>query len=78
MKQFPFIPIIIGTDINAYNMAISFHEEYNIQPVLVGRGALPFTTYSTIPQTIEYYENLGEPEHFADILIEVAKKYNKT
>jgi len=75
MKQFPFIPIIIGTDINAYNMAISFHEEYNIQPVLVGRGALPFTTYSTIPQTIEYYENLGEPEHFADILIEVAKKY---
>lgn len=75
MKQFPFIPIIVGTDINAYNMAISFHEEYNIHPVLVGRGALPFTTYSTIPQTIEYYENLGEPEHFADILIEVAKKY---
>ena len=77
MRQTPFLPIIVGTDINAYNMAISFHEEYNIQPVLVGRGQLPFTTYSTIPKAIEYDAQLGEPEHFARILIEVADKYKQ-
>ena len=77
MKQYPFLPIIVGTDINAYNMAISFHEEYDIHPVLVGRGQLPFTTYSTIPKAIEYYDDLGETEKFADILIEVAHKYKQ-
>ncbi|HEY4622398.1 MAG TPA: carboxylate--amine ligase, partial [Solibacillus sp.] len=49
MSRQPFLPIIVGTDINAYNMAISFHEEYKIQPVLVGKGVLPFTNLSTIP-----------------------------
>ncbi|MER1999429.1 MAG: ATP-grasp domain-containing protein, partial [Lysinibacillus sp.] len=77
MKPYPFLPIIVGTDINAYNMAISFHEEYNIQPVLVGRGHLPFTTYSKIPKAIEYYDALGESDQFANILIEVAKKYKQ-
>ncbi len=75
MKQPNFLPIIVGTDINAYNMAISFHEEYNIQPILVGKGVLPFTNLSNIPRTIEYNKNLGEPEQFADILIDVANKY---
>ncbi|OCS91369.1 carboxylate--amine ligase [Caryophanon latum] len=75
MKRQPFLPIIVGTDINAYNMAISFHEEYNIQPILVGKGVLPFTNYSNIPQKIEYDENLADPEQFANILTNVAKKY---
>ncbi|OCS86926.1 carboxylate--amine ligase [Caryophanon tenue] len=77
MKRKPFLPIIVGTDINAYNMAISFHEEYNIHPVLVGKGVLPFTNYSTIPHKIEYDKNLAEPQEFANILIRVAKKYKK-
>lgn len=75
MTKQPFLPVIVGTDINAYNMSISFHEEYNIHPVLVGRGVLPFTNLSTIPRVIEYDKNLGEPEHFANILIKVAKKF---
>lgn len=77
MSQQPFLPIIVGTDINAYNMAISFHEEYKIQPVLVGKSALPFTNLSTIPRAIEYDEKLGDPTQFAKILISVAKKYEE-
>ncbi|ATP41606.1 carboxylate--amine ligase [Solibacillus sp. R5-41] len=75
MSKQPFLPIIVGTDINAYNMAISFHEEYNIRPILVGKGVLPFTNLSTIPRAIEYDKKLGDPAQFAKILISVAKKY---
>lgn len=77
MIQQKFLPIIVGTDINAYNMAISFHEEYGIQPVLVGKGVLPFTNLSTIPRAIEYDKKLADPTQFAKILISVAKKYER-
>lgn len=77
MSKQPFLPVIVGTDINAYNMTISFHEEYNIQPVLIGRTPLPFTNLSKIPRAIEYDKDLGEPSKFAETLINVAKKYEK-
>lgn len=56
----PLIPIIFGTDINAYNMAISFHEEYNRKPILVGKERMPFTSMSTIIVHIEILPNLWE------------------
>lgn len=77
MTQQRFLPIIVGTDINAYNMAISFHEEYKIRPVLVGKGVLPFTNLSNIPRAIEYDKKLGDPTQFAKILISVAKNMKK-
>lgn len=64
----PFIPIIVGTDINAYNMAISFHEAYGIHPILVGKEPLSFTSLSTIPGAIELFPKLGEKKEFAAIL----------
>lgn len=70
-----FTPVIVGTDINAYNMAISFHEEYGIQPILVGQAPLPFTHYSDIPKTIEYFSDLHEAGKFGETLEKVAKKY---
>ncbi len=71
----PFLPIIVGTDMNAYNMAISFHEAYNIKPILIGKESLSFTEMSSITETIELDNNLSEPKHFADILINMAEKY---
>lgn len=71
----PFLPIIVGTDMNAYNMAISFHEAYGIKPILIGKEPLSFTEMSSITETIEFDKKLSEPEHFADILIGMADKY---
>lgn len=71
----PFLPIIIGTDMNAYNMAISFHEAYGIKPILIGKEPLSFTSLSTITETIELRSGLADDSQFANILIDVAEKY---
>ncbi|MFS0690324.1 carboxylate--amine ligase [Sporosarcina sp. 179-K 8C2 HS] len=75
MTNHPFIPIIVGTDINAYNMAISFHEAYGIHPILVGKEPLSFTSLSTIPGSIELNSKLGEKKEFVRFLKQVAEKY---
>ncbi|CAM3212458.1 carboxylate--amine ligase [Filibacter tadaridae] len=75
MPNHPFIPIIVGTDMNAYNMAISFHEEYGIKPVLVGKEPLSFTSLSSIIKSIELNPKLPEKETFVSFLKKVAEKY---
>ena len=77
IMEHPFIPVIIGTDINAYNMAISFHEEYGIKPVVVGRVMLPFTELSSIIGALEIHKDLNEPSAFARILLDVAQRHEK-
>ena len=78
MNNQPFIPIIIGTDMNAYNMAISFHEEYNIKPILVGKEEMSFTKWSSVIEHIEIQPNLWDKTAFVQVLSEVAKKYKTT
>ena len=78
MSRESFIPIIIGTDINAYNMAISFHEEYNIKPILVGKERMSFTSMSTIIEHIEIHPSLWNKTTFVDVLKDVAEKYKQT
>lgn len=75
MDTLPFLPIIVGTDMNAYNMAISFHEAYGIKPILVGKEPLSFTAMSTITETIELRSGLADAAQFAGILTEIARKY---
>lgn len=77
MTKHSFIPIIVGTDMNAYNMAISFHEEYSIRPILVGRDQLSFTKLSTITKHIELHPDLGESATFVSFLKGIAKKYGE-
>jgi len=75
MDNLPFLQIIVGTDMNAYNMAISFHEAYGIKPVLVGKEPLSFTAMSTITETIELRSGLSDSAQFAGILTDIAGKY---
>lgn len=71
-----FLPILIGTDLNTYTMSISFHEEYGIKPVVVGRAPLPFTEGSTIIDEFYYTDRIDEDEYFVDYLKGLAKKYH--
>jgi len=75
MNKVDFLPIIIGTDINAYNMAISFHEAYKIKPIIIGKENLPITTLSTIIEKQYIHPTLADPGQFVPILIQVAAEY---
>lgn len=70
MDSQSFIPVIVGTDINAYNMAISFHEAYGIHPILIGKQPMGFTDLSTVPEKIYIHDDLTE--RFPEILKELA------
>ncbi|MCF3944019.1 carboxylate--amine ligase [Oceanobacillus alkalisoli] len=73
MNNQSFTPVIIGTDINAYNMAISFHEAYDIHPILVGKQEMGFTSFSTIPERIDIHPDLTDKGRFVPILKELAE-----
>ena len=77
MENYSFLPVIVGTNINAYNMAISFYDAYRIKPIIVGRAPLAFTQYSNITSTQELNPALHTSPVFVAFLREIAKKYAK-
>jgi D-aspartate ligase len=68
-----FLPVIIGTDLNAYHMAASFHEAYGVKPHVIGKVQLGFTHYSTIIASTTFVEDLDKPEVFVPALRDYAK-----
>lgn len=73
----PFLPIIIGTDLNAYTMACSFYDRYGIKPVLIGKLHMFFTMDSSVMETIHYDKNLTDPDRFVETMKILAKHYSK-
>lgn len=72
-----FLPVLLGSDVNVYGMARSFHEAYGICSVAVGKGRLGATSNSRIV-TVEVVEpRLEEDEVFCNTLIEFSKRYPK-
>ncbi|NLC66014.1 MAG: carboxylate--amine ligase [Clostridium sp.] len=69
-----FLPVILGTDINTYSMCASFHEEYGIKPIVIGKTSFSFTKYTTIIQKLYLNDELRDSDEFVHFMIEVAKK----
>lgn len=68
-----FLPIILGTDVNAYGIARSIHMEYGIKSLCVGQGKLPMTNHSKIID-IEVVNDLMNPDIFVNALQGVFKE----
>lgn len=71
-----FLPVLLGSDINVYGMARSFHEEYGITSVAVGKGILPVCMNSKIVTVKVVEPRLEEDEIFVKTLLDFAKNYS--
>lgn len=73
LKSFNFLPVILGTDINAYSIARTIHENYGIISKLFGAKVLPQTSNSKIlDRTV--IDTFLENDCFLEVLIDFAKK----
>jgi len=70
-----FLPLIIGVDVGAYAIAKSFHQEYGVKSVLVGRKPLGYTKYSSIIEKIHFKKDIQDDRVFVDFLKEIYDKY---
>ena len=68
----PFLPILLGSDMNAYGMARAFYEAYGIKPLVLGRAPLTATQDSRILQ-FKQIDHLNEQEFFVPAMEKVAK-----
>lgn len=68
MEKKSFIPVILGTDINAYGMAKTFHEAYGVKSIAVGKGRL-FTTENSSIVDVKIFEDLGTDNGFLQRLL---------
>lgn len=70
-----FLPVLLGSDVNVYGMARSFHEEYGIQSVAIGKGRLNATSNSKIVNVEVVEPNIEDDAVFCSTLISFAKRH---
>lgn len=73
-KEQPFLPILLGSDMNAYGMARAFYEAYGLKPVVLGRSHLTPTQDSRILH-FQQIEGLNSQEVFVGAMEKVAAQY---
>jgi len=69
-----FLPILLGSDMNAYGMARSFHEEYGINSLVLGRAVLSATADSKI-LSLREIPNLNKQETFVPAILKIAEEF---
>lgn len=70
-----FLPVLLGSDVNVYGMARSFHEEYGIASVAIGKGRLNATSNSKIVSVEVVEPNIEDDKVFCNTLVSFAKRY---
>lgn len=72
-----FIPVLLGSDINAYGMAIQFYEEYNITSIGVAKRILPVCSNTKLIKYEILDENIEDNKVFLNSLSKLKQKYPK-
>lgn len=70
MSKLDFLPVILGSDDNAYGVARSFHEAYGLKSIVVTKGDILPTMHSRILEKF-YVKDLDDPAVFADALLKL-------
>jgi D-aspartate ligase len=80
MEKKAFLPIILGSDENAYGIARAFHEKYGIIPAVMCKAVYPASRFSKIMDIIKI-ENLNREDVFIENIKKTAeeklKEYEK-
>jgi D-aspartate ligase len=76
MTKQKFLPIILGSDENAYGQSRLFNETYNIKPLLCCTRLLTPTSNSSL-FSIRKIDNFDKDEIFPDALLSVLKEYKE-
>ncbi len=71
-----FLPVILGTDANAYGLAKSFNDKYNIKSLAIGTFPLKETQNSKIID-VKIVKNFKDEKVFLKTLLEIGKKYKE-
>lgn len=69
-----FVPIILGSDFNAYGMARGFYDEYGVKSEIYAIQMLSPVRYTKI-LNVHIMKKLKDRQNFAKILIDVATHY---
>ncbi|HJW22699.1 MAG TPA: hypothetical protein VJ506_09745 [Candidatus Limnocylindrales bacterium] len=67
-----FLPVLLGSDINVYGMARSFHEAYGVRSLALASFPLAPTRHSRIVD-VELIDGLGHADSFVTTLLERAR-----
>lgn len=71
-----FLPVLLGTDANAYGMARSFYEQYQVKSLALGKVGLIETRHSSIVD-VRLYPKIDTKEVFLKTLLTIGKEYKK-
>ena len=68
-----FLPVILGTDANAYGLARSFNDKYNVKSLAIGSFPLRETRNSKIID-VKIVNNLKDENILINTLLELGKR----